>query len=354
VKPTRMLAAATVIAALALGGVFAAPVAAAPGDVYVAASDLAPTASPPQTGWSYAATAAPVSTAAGLAVAAGAELTLGLGTSAAGVDLVPFGAGVLVDEATDVAGVRFRIGLLTADTDPASYATLTADEPGVGSLADAGATWTGTFFPGSFTLAEIDALLDAEYPGHLIADVGFGAADAPFTTARFRAGGVGYVFTPVPTVSVTPPDPTPLAFGTTGVTATFTGLLPGAQVFAFFLPEGGDPDDAVLIEQDLVADAAGSVAVVYVAATTTTVAGGYSIVVGDGLDVFEAPFTVVAAAAPVAPAPGPNSPAATPSAPELAATGTDPAPGAVSAAVLLVLGLVLRFSGSRARRPVRA
>ena len=128
-------------------------------------------------------------------------------------------------------------------------------------------------------------------------------------------------------------------------------LLPGAQVFAFFIPQGGGPEDAVLIEQDLQADAAGSVTVSYVAATTATAPGGYSIVVGDGLDVIEAPFTVVAAVDPAAPTPpGGNAPAAAPPVPVLAATGIDVGAVLPPAVALLLLGVALGVASRRSQR----
>jgi len=348
VKHTRILAAATAFALLSVAAaVGAAPANAAPGDVYVSAADLVPATVPPAPGWSYAGATAPVDTPSGLFAAASTRLLLGTGAASAALSLEEFAGSVALDPVTAAGSTVFDIGIL----DGAGYTEISSD--GLGAAAfDPGATWTSGFFPGSLTLAEIDALLAAESPDAVVAGIGLSTSDgAPFTLSRFGAVGAVYAFTPVPTVSVVPPSPTPLAFGTTGVTATFTGLLPGAQVFAFFISQGGGPDDAVLIEQDLQADAAGSVTLTYVAATTATAPGGYSIVVGDGLDVIEAPFTVVAAVDPAAPAPpGANAPAAAPPVPVLAATGVDAGAALFPAAALLLLGVALMAA---ARRPDR-
>ena len=344
-KPTRILAAWAAVALLSSAAALgAAPASAAPGDVYVSAADLAPAAEPPSPGWSYVGATAPVSTPSGLFASAATRLVLGTGTAATGLSLVDLAAGVALDPATAAGPTRFDVQFLDSRA-------ITSDALGAAAL-DPAAPWTGDFFAGSLTLAEIDALI-ATGPAAVVAGIGLTTADgAPFVLTRFSAVGVSYAFTPVPTVSVAPPAPTPLQFGTTGVTATFTGLLPGAQVFAFFIPQSGGPDDAVLIEQNLEADAAGSVTVAYVAATTATAPGGYSIVVGDGLDVIEAPFTVVAAVDPAVPAPPVgNAPAAAPPAPELAATGLDTGAALLPVAALLLLGAGAALVAAAVRRP---
>jgi hypothetical protein len=345
VKPITGLVAATAIALVSLAALGVAPASAAPGDVYVAAADLTPTAAPPQAGWSYStATSAPVSTPSGLAAAPSTRLFLGTGSAAGGLALADFAAGVALDPATAAGTAVFAIGL----ADAGGYREISSDASGAAAL-DPDATWSGGFFAGGLTLAQIDALLATTSPDSQIVGIGLSTASgAPFTLARLAAAGVVYAFTPVPTASVTPAAPTPLAFGTTGVTAAFTGLLPGAQVFAFLLPESGDPDDAVLIDQDLSADAAGSVTVTYVAATTATAPGGYSIVVGDGLDVVEARFSVVAAVVPAAPTP-PGTPAPAAAVPPrvLAATGTDPAGVILAGGVLLLAGAGLALVATR-------
>ena len=351
-KQSRTLAASAAIALLAVTAALgAAPASAAPGDVYVAASSLAPTQDPPQPGWSYAGTAtAPAGRPSGLTVAASSRLVLGLGTAAAGATLAGLGDTVQIDAATEGAAVDFGIGLLPDPADPAGYTEISSDALGAAAF-DPDATWTGTFFAGSLTLAQIDALS----PGLLVTAVSFGGAADDFAVARFAANGVVYAFTPVPTAVVTPATLTPLALGTTGVTATFTGLLPGAQVFAFFTPDSGDPDDAVLIDQDFTADAAGSVTVPYIAAATTFAVGSYSIVVGDGLDVVTASFAVVAAVVPVAPAPpAASAPAAAAAAPVLAATGAEAGAGVLLAGMLLLAGAGLAALGARRRSGTRA
>ena len=348
-KHTRILAAATAFVLLsAVAAVGAAPVNAAPGDVYVVASDLVPTTVPPAPGWSYAGSTAPVDTPSGLFATASTRLLLGTGAAGAALSLEDFAAGIALDPVT--AGGATVVDIVIVDG--ADDAEITSDALGAAAL-DPGATWSSDLFPGSLTLAEIDVLLATTSPEAVVAGVGISTADgAPFSLARFGAAGVVYAFTPVPTVSVAPPAPTPVAFGTTGVTATFTGLLPGAQVFAFFIPQAGGPDDAVLIEQDLEADAAGSVTVTYVAATTTTAPGGYSIVAGDGLDVIDAPFTVVAAVDPAPTPPGANVPAAAPPVPVLAATGVDAGGALVLGTLLLALGAGLGGAArSRHARP---
>jgi len=347
VKHARTLAAAAAIALLSLTSALgAAPAAAAPGDVYVTAASVAPTQDPPQPGWSYAATAtAPVSTPSGLTVAALSRLVLGLGTAAAGSTLAGFGDTVVVDAVTEAAGVDFGIGLLLDPADPASYTEISSDALGAAAF-DPASTWTGTFFAGSLTLAQIDTLA----PGLLVAAVSFGGATDDFAVARFAANGVVYAFTPVPTATATPATLTPLALGTTGVTATFTGLLPGAQVFAFFTPDSGDPDDVVLIDELFTADAAGAVTVGYIAPSTTSAVGPYSIVVGDGLDVVTASFAVVAAVVPVVPTPpGAPGPAAAAPAPQLAATGVDAGAGVLAGTVLLLAGAGLVAAASARR-----
>jgi LPXTG-motif cell wall-anchored protein len=348
VKLSSTLAAGGAVALIAIASVLTAGAAnAAPGDTYVTASQLAPAAAPPQSGWSYeTTTTAPVSTPAGLSLGAATQLHLGFGTAATGTTLVELAAGIATDQAVEERDVAFEIGFLGVPGDPSSYGTITSDATGIAAF-DPASTWQTDLAPGAFTLAELDTLLDASSPGFLITDVGFGdTTGVPFTLSSFAANGVVYAFTPVPTATVTPATLTPAALGSTGVVATFTGFLPGEQVFAFFIPGTVatlDPALAVPIEGDFAADANGSVSIAYLAADAATAPGQYSIVAGSGAQVLEVPFTVAAAPVLAALPAAPGAPA------ELAATGTDPTMPVGFAGVLLATGCALAFAVRRRR-----
>lgn len=192
----------------------------------------------------------------------------------------------------------------------------------------------GTVIPAN-SINPLSAYLDVIADQGLVVDVlAYGIFVDPGETSTvysITAGDDTTWFLPAPTATATTPAaPTVEQATTTGVSATFTGFLPGEAVTADFATEGfGGPVDG-----DYVADADGVITVSYIL-PADTVPGTYLLgATGDTTSVNAvSEFTVVAAAAP-----------------ELADTGAETAGLIALASGLLIAGTSAIVVTSRRRR----
>ena len=333
----RPLAASTlgvgIIAASVLslaGPALAAP---PPGVTYVSASDIAgapPFGSP---GWGSSSGTPLTSTTSGLLMNQNTDLIYGLPS---GVGLVGGSTLRTVANSSDYVvsdGSDFT-PWITWYTDGLPIKEITLYALGdVSAFTDLSALWW-TFVPvGSIaafsyaTLDQFDAAfaLDPVLADATLEGVGLYNHGTPEYLTSFSTDGELFYFTPEPA----PTAPTSIGqvdFGTTGLTATTTGFVPG-EVVSAFLSTTQSVSDPI----DLVADVNGAVSYTWIAPVTYMDLGTYDIsFVGSAsgtMQFFD--FDVLAQA--------------------LAATGVDASASILAAGALLLAGAALTVVATRSR-----
>lgn len=322
-KLTRIVAVGAVTALVAGSTLLLAGTASAD-DTYVHAADFVAETSPYPAGWFIGggSTGTITDTAGGISLAGRIQILNGT-TPAQGLGDLVDGAHIGVTS----GNVTFQIPLFTDGTLNTGYTTLRPDNFGNDGLNPL-AGWTtsgaiGTFAAGtSHTIPEYEAELNELPTDYRILAYGlFVPALETAVISSVTWNGNNTFFTPSATTgTVTPAAVTPAQFSTTGITATFTGFVPGDVVTAGI----GSGQSGDSIDGEFTADASGVVTIHYVGPADTALGDQYSIGVfseNSRLSAF-AQFSIVAAAAPTA---------------ALAATGQDLTLG-VTAGILFLLG----------------
>jgi len=319
-------AAAALVGVASLAAADAASAAPAPSVEYVTAGQFVPETSPYPTQWFQGdvspATGSIASGPAGLTVTGTQQLLNGDTPSS---DLT-----LLIDSASFIADgpAAFQISLFTNPlAHGTGFTTLVPDDITPAALQTT--TWHTTQAisnaAGTLNYAAGDTVdlstFETDFPNYEILAYGV-YVGAGFTTdlQSITWGSVTTRFTPAPTASVSPATITPAdsADPTAGVTATFTGFIPGETItFAFGGSSFGGPTG-----DTGVADTNGSVTYQYVNPTALALGTYTLIAIGDvsGVDA-RATFDVVAPA------------------PVLASTGVDVTTPLIAGGTLLLLGL---------------